>query len=67
MIGSQAKGEMVGEFPGLTASGLDGEGNLKPTADYRGLYSALLEQWLETDADAVIPGAAGFTRPALIA
>ena len=54
---------MVGEFPGLGASGLDGEGNLKPTADYRGLYSALLEQWLETDAAAVIPGAAGFARP----
>jgi len=38
-------------------AGGDGKGNLKPTADYRGLYAALLEQWL----------AASFARPALIA
>jgi uncharacterized protein (DUF1501 family) len=56
---------MIGEFPGLT-SGLDAEGNLKPTADFRGLYCALLEQWLGTDASAVIPGAATFERPELL-
>jgi uncharacterized protein (DUF1501 family) len=56
---------MIGEFPGLT-SGLDAEGNLKPTADFRGLYCALLEQWLGTDASPVIPGAAGFERPELL-
>jgi uncharacterized protein (DUF1501 family) len=67
VLGSPVRGEMVGEFPGLDSSGLDGEGNLKPTSDYRGLYAALLEQWLETDAAAVIPGAASFARPAVIA
>jgi uncharacterized protein (DUF1501 family) len=67
VLGSPVRGEMVGQFPGLDSSGLDGEGNLKPTSDYRGLYAALLEQWLETDAAAVIPGAASFARPAVIA
>jgi uncharacterized protein (DUF1501 family) len=66
VIGSPVRGQMVGEFPGLSG-GLDAEGNLRPTADYRSLYSALLEQWLETDADAVIPGAYRFARPSLIA
>jgi len=34
---------MIGEFPGL-ASGLDEQGNLRATADFRGVYSALIEQ-----------------------
>jgi uncharacterized protein (DUF1501 family) len=65
LIGSQLQGRMIGEFPGLT-SGLDADGNLRPTADFRGLYCALLEQWLGTDASAVIPGAAAFERPELL-
>jgi uncharacterized protein (DUF1501 family) len=55
---------MVGEFPGLGR--LDGDGNLVPTADYRAVYSALLEQWLSADAAGIIPGAAGFARPKLV-
>jgi uncharacterized protein (DUF1501 family) len=66
VIGQPVRGQMVGEFPGLS-DGLDREGNLRPTADYRSLYSALLEQWFETDAAAVIPGASRFARPSLIA
>jgi uncharacterized protein (DUF1501 family) len=65
LIGSRLRGSMIGEFPGLT-SGLDSEGNLRATADFRGLYCALLEQWFGTDAAAVIPEAAGFTRPELL-
>jgi uncharacterized protein (DUF1501 family) len=56
---------VVGEFPGL-ASGLDEQGNLRATADFRGVYSAILEQWLDTDAAAIIPNAPSFARPALI-
>jgi uncharacterized protein (DUF1501 family) len=66
LIGSRARGQMVGEFPGL-ANGLDGDGNLKPTSDFRGVYCSLLEQWLGADASAVIPGASAFSRPALVA
>jgi uncharacterized protein (DUF1501 family) len=56
---------MVGEFPGLK-SGLDGDGNLKATADFRGLYSSLLEQWLNADAAAIVPNAHRFARPKLV-
>jgi uncharacterized protein (DUF1501 family) len=56
---------MIGEFPGLT-SGLDDQGNLRATSDFRGLYCALLEQWFGADAAAVIPGSADFARPELL-
>src|SRR5262249_51898914 len=48
LIGTRAGGTQVGEFPGLT-SGLDADGNLKPTSDFRSVYAALLEQWLHFD------------------
>ncbi len=65
LIGSRVKGQMLGSFPGLT-TGLDNDGNLKATFDYRSLYCSLLEQWFATDAAQVIPNAAGFARPALL-
>ena len=64
VIGSQAKGEMVGEFPGLAV--LDEDDNLRNTSDFRGVYCALLEQWLGVDAGPIIPNASSFTRPALV-
>lgn len=64
VIGSKAKGEMVGEFPGL--SSLDADDNLRVTSDFRGMYCSLLEQWLGYDAEAIIPGASGFARPTLV-
>jgi uncharacterized protein (DUF1501 family) len=65
LIGTRARGRMVGEFPGL-ANGLDDDGNLRPTSDFRGVYCSLLEQWLGADAGAVIPAARSFARPALV-
>ncbi len=67
LIGSRVRGGLIGEFPGLGSSGLDADGNLVATADFRAVYSSLLEQWLGTEADRVIPGASSFTRPSLIA
>ncbi|HWC09567.1 MAG TPA: DUF1501 domain-containing protein [Solirubrobacterales bacterium] len=64
VIGSKAKGEMVGEFPGLGK--LDQNANLRVTSDFRGMYCALLEQWLGHDAGPIIPGASGFTQPTLV-
>ena len=64
LIGTQARGQMVGEFPGLDR--LDEDGNLRATSDFRGVYCGLLEQWLGTDAAAVVPEAARFGRPALV-
>jgi uncharacterized protein (DUF1501 family) len=65
LIGTRAKGTMIGEFPGLQ-SGLDPHGNLTATSDFRGVYAGLLEQWFATDAGAVLPGVDAFTRPALL-
>jgi uncharacterized protein (DUF1501 family) len=64
LIGTRARGQMVGEFPGL--SNLDDDGNLRATSDFRGVYCSLLEQWLGEDAAAVIPGAGSFQRPTLV-
>jgi uncharacterized protein (DUF1501 family) len=64
VIGSKAKGEMVGEFPGL--SNLDQNDNLRVTSDFRAMYCSLLEQWLGQDAGPIIPGASGFARPTLV-
>ncbi len=64
VIGSQAQGQMVGEFPGLGS--LDQNENLKVTSDFRAMYCSLLEQWLGQDAGPIIPGASGFARPALV-
>jgi uncharacterized protein (DUF1501 family) len=64
LVGSRVKGGLIGEFPGLR--GLDAEGNLRATCDFRAVQSALLEQWLGTDAAAIIPSAAKFRRPELI-
>ena len=65
LIGSRVRGQMIGEFPGLNG-GLDDQGNLKATSDFRGVYCAVLEQWLGADAAAVIPEGSGFTRPELL-
>ena len=64
VIGSKAKGKMVGEFPGLAK--LDVNDNLRATSDFRAMYCSLLEQWLGQAADKIIPGAASFARPQLV-
>jgi len=64
VVGSKAKGEMVGEFPGLTK--LDQNDNVRVTSDFRGMYCSLLEEWLGHDAASVIPGASSFQRPVLV-
>ena len=65
LIGSRVRGQMIGEFPGVSG-GLDSLGNLRETADFRGVYAALIEQWLGGDANGIIPGAASFQRPSLL-
>ena len=68
LIGSRVKGQMLGEFPGLAnGTGLDEDGNLIETVDFRAVYGGLLEQWLGVDAGKVIPGASAFQAPTLIA
>jgi len=77
VIGSSIKQGLIGEFPGLKAygatdSGLMRDGNLRATSDFRGLYSAILEQWLGVEADGIVagagarPGNGAFARPVLL-
>jgi uncharacterized protein (DUF1501 family) len=65
IIGTRARGQMIGEFPGLAT--LDQQSNLRATSDFRAVYCSLLEQWMGVDAAGIIPGAAGFERPVLVA
>ncbi|MFN2467120.1 MAG: DUF1501 domain-containing protein [Gaiellaceae bacterium] len=65
LIGSRVRGQLIGEYPGLAR--LDENGNLRPTSDFRGLYAAVLEEWLGVDAGAVLPGASGLARPRILA
>jgi uncharacterized protein (DUF1501 family) len=64
LIGTRVRGTAIGEYPGLAT--LDPNGNLRATTDFRGLYAALLEDWLGTDADGIIPGARSFQRPQIL-
>ena len=66
VMGTRAAGTMIGEWPGL-ATGLDALGNLRATADFRGLYCSLLEQWLGHEAAPIIPGAASLGRVPVVA
>jgi uncharacterized protein (DUF1501 family) len=67
LIGSRVRGKMVGEFPGLKeGTGLDTDGNLVATSDFRGVYAGLLEQWFGFEAAQVIPAAGSFPRPQLV-
>ena len=65
LIGTRSAGRMIGEWPGL-AGGLDELGNIRATADFRGLYCSIIEQWLGREAAPVIPGAAGFARSVVV-
>jgi uncharacterized protein (DUF1501 family) len=65
LIGTRAAGTQVGEYPGLS-SGLDRDGNLKATSDFRGVYAALFEQWLKFDAERVLPHISKVKRPTLV-
>jgi uncharacterized protein (DUF1501 family) len=64
VIGTRARGTMVGEFPGLAR--LDRDGNLRHTSDFRAVYASLLEDWLGTDADGLLPPARGVQRVSVV-
>ena len=61
LMGTQASGRMVGEFPGLGT--LDDNDNLRHTVDFRGVYRGLTEQWLGVSADGIVPDAGRFAAP----
>jgi uncharacterized protein (DUF1501 family) len=65
VMGTRARGQMIGELPRLRDA-LDREGNLKPTVDFRSVYSSLLEQWFDFDAAGAIPNARAYRRLQLV-
>jgi uncharacterized protein (DUF1501 family) len=64
VIGTNVRGQMIGEFPGLDV--LDPFDNLRATTDFRALYCSMLEQWFGVDAGPIIPGADKFARMPVI-
>ena len=60
VIGDAVKGGQYGEYPSRKAADLD-QGDLVPNLDFRGLYSTVLEDWLELDAKPIVKGA--FEKP----
>ena len=65
VLGTRARSGVLSDYPDLGR--LDREDNLAVTLDFRRLYCSLLEQWMGTDAAAVIPGAASFGRLQVVA
>jgi uncharacterized protein (DUF1501 family) len=62
--GTRARSGVLSDYPDLNK--LDGEDNLAVTLDFRRVYASLLEQWLGTDAAAVIPNAGALGRIQLV-
>jgi uncharacterized protein (DUF1501 family) len=62
--GVRARPGLLTDYPDITR--LDQHGNLAVTVDFRRVYASLLEGWLGTPADAVLPGAASYGRVALV-
>jgi uncharacterized protein (DUF1501 family) len=62
--GTRVHSGVLSDYPDLNK--LDSEDNLAVTVDFRRVYASLLEQWLGTAADAVIPNAGAFGRLQLV-
>jgi uncharacterized protein (DUF1501 family) len=62
-IGPNAKGGMHGEYPQTSSEALV-EGDLVPNQDFRGVYAAILEDWLGVDPAPIVNGQ--FEQPKFI-
>jgi uncharacterized protein (DUF1501 family) len=62
--GTHAASGILTEYPSLTD--LDRDDNLKVTVDFRKVYASLIEGWLGTDANELIPSANAYGRLALV-
>lgn len=62
--GTRAASGILTEYPSLT--NLDRDDNLKVTVDFRKVYASLIEGWLGTDANEVIPNANAYGRLTLV-
>ncbi len=62
--GTRARSGVLSEYPSLRS--FDEHDNLKVTLDFRAVYASLVEQWLGTDAGAVLPNAGSLGRIGLV-
>lgn len=62
--GTRVRAGVLSEYPSLRD--FDEDDNLKVTVDFRTVYASLIEQWLKTDAAAVLPNAGALGRIALV-
>jgi uncharacterized protein (DUF1501 family) len=62
--GTRVNGGVHSDYPSLTS--FDSDDNLQVTLDFRSVYASLLEGWLGTGADEVIPNSKAFRRLALV-
>ena len=63
VVGDAVKGGQYGEYPSTKTEDLE-QGDLVPNLDFRGLYSTVLEDWLELDANPIIGGT--FEKPKVL-
>jgi uncharacterized protein (DUF1501 family) len=54
-IGDQVKGGLYGEYPSTKTQDLE-QGDLVPNYDFRGNYSAIVEDWFGMDANPIVNG-----------
>jgi uncharacterized protein (DUF1501 family) len=66
MMGEHLKHRMIGEFPGLGRGGLDRDGNLKESVDFRAVYASVVEDWYRADAEQIVPDAKKMPRFSLV-
>ena len=55
-VGEHVKGGVYGEYPSLEPADHEEGGNLRPTQDFRGVYSTILEGWLGLDPTPIVGG-----------
>ena len=55
VIGPKVKGGMYSRYPETRQEALD-QGDLVPNQDFRGVYSTILENWLEVEAAPIVGG-----------
>ena len=62
-LGPRVKGGFYSEYPETRADALE-QGDMVPNMDYRGVYSTILEDWMEMDAPGIVNGQ--FEQPKFI-
>ena len=63
VIGNRVKGGQYGEYPSTRPEDLE-QGDLVPNTDFRGIYSTILEDWMELDAKPIVEGT--FEKPSFL-